>query len=482
MVKNGVMMQFFEWYLPTNMLWKQLKNEAKELSNNGITAIWIPPAYKGSSGVNDVGYGVYDLYDLGEFDQKGTIPTKYGTKEELLQAVEAVHESRMDLYADIVLNHMMGADEHELVKAQEVNSENRLEDEGDIKKIHAWTHFSFPGRNNKYSDFQWHWYHFSGIDWDEKRNEDGVFLFKGKGWDQEVDQENGNFDYLMGADLDHNHPEVNEELKKWGRWFLDTTRADGFRIDAVKHIDFKFYNDWLTTLRYEKEKELFAVAEYWSPELSALEYYLEACEGSLSLFDVPLHFNFLEASQEGGTFDMRTIFDNTLTKVNPSKSVTFVDNHDTQPGQSLESWIPDWFKPLAYSLILLREQGYPCIFYGDYYGIPHNEISSKSNILNILLNARRNFSHGKQNDYFDHENIIGWTREGNQENPNSGLAVLLTNSYGGLKTMYVGNHFKGTAFYDITGNIKEEIIIKEDGCGDFFVNDGSLSVWLPKYN
>ena len=65
---------------------------------------------------------------------------------------------------------------------------------------------------------------------------------------------------------------------------------------------------------------------------------------------------------------MRTIFDGTLTQDNPTRSVTFVDNHDTQPEQSLESWVPDWFKPIAYALILLRQDGYPCIFYGDYYG------------------------------------------------------------------------------------------------------------------
>lgn len=34
---------------------------------------WLPPAYKGIGGKDEVGYGVYDVYDLGEFDQKGTI-------------------------------------------------------------------------------------------------------------------------------------------------------------------------------------------------------------------------------------------------------------------------------------------------------------------------------------------------------------------------------------------------------------------------
>lgn len=49
----------------------------------------------------------------------------------------------------------------------------------------------------------------------------------------------------------------------------------------------------------------------------------------------------------------------------PIDAVTLVDNHDTQIGQSLESWVNPQFKPLAYALILLRPEGYPCVFYGD---------------------------------------------------------------------------------------------------------------------
>ena len=80
MKTNETMMQFFEWYLPSDgTLWKTAVNEAPYLAKTGITQVWFPPAYKGNGGKDDVGYGVYDLYDLGEFDQKGSIATKYGT-------------------------------------------------------------------------------------------------------------------------------------------------------------------------------------------------------------------------------------------------------------------------------------------------------------------------------------------------------------------------------------------------------------------
>ena len=71
-------MQYFNWYTPADgSLWKELAKNASKLSEAGFSAVWIPPAYKGVNGANDAGYGVYDLFDLGEFDQKGSVPTKY---------------------------------------------------------------------------------------------------------------------------------------------------------------------------------------------------------------------------------------------------------------------------------------------------------------------------------------------------------------------------------------------------------------------
>ena len=476
---NGTMMQYFEWYLPSGMLWKQLEKEAPELASAGITGVWIPPCYKGNSGAEDVGYAVYDLYDLGEFDQKGSVPTRYGTLKELLAAIRACHGSGLQVYADIVLDHRMGGDEAEEAMAKEYKPGNREEQLGErSRKIEAYTHFMFPGRNKKYSDFEWHWNHFVAVDHDAKRDDNGVFKFRGKEWQENVDRENGNYDYLMGADVDLNNPEVIEELTRWGKWFLEKTDVDGFRLDAVKHMEFTFYHDWLDALRRKEREELFTVGEYWSPDLDALKHYLDTTVGALSLFDVPLHYNFLKASNEGNKFDMRTIFDNTLTKDNPAKSVTFVDNHDSQPGQSLESWVQGWFRQLAYALLLLRQEGYPCVFYGDWYGISHDEIPDMRPGLLPLLEARRRCAYGRQNDYFDHANTIGWTREGDDWHENSGLACVMTNGGEGSKRMYVGEKFRGATFRDITGNREETVVIDDDGSAEFRCNGGSVSVWV----
>ena len=68
------MMQFFHWYnAPDGMLWNEFKKEIPRLAEAGFTAVWLPPAYKGASGGLDVGYAVYDMYDLGEFDQNNGV-------------------------------------------------------------------------------------------------------------------------------------------------------------------------------------------------------------------------------------------------------------------------------------------------------------------------------------------------------------------------------------------------------------------------
>ena len=481
MPSNDTLMQYFEWYLPSDStLWNKLTKESKHLENIGVTHVWLPPAYKGSSGKSDVGYGVYDLYDLGEFDQKGAIPTKYGTKDEYLQAINELHENNIKVLADIVLNHKMGADETEEVLAVQDDASDRNVSLTEAKPIKVWTKYTFPGRGNTYSDFKWNWTHFHGVDWDENTGTAAIYKFYGKHWDEDVDKENGNFDYLMGADIDLNNFDVIKELKKWGKWYQETTRLDGFRLDAVKHIRSEFFPEWLTALRDDTGKKLFAVGEYWSTNIDTINNYINKTEGVMSLFDVPLHYNFYRASISNGEFDMSQIFEGTLVGTNPEKAVTFVDNHDTEPGQALESWVLDWFKPLAYSLILLRKDGFPCVFYGDYYGIPEKEVGEKRRILDTLLKVRKYYAYGEQYDYFNHRNIIGFTRLGDYDHPGSGLAVVMSDARGGAIQMNVGKDLANTIFYDCTGNLSETVYVDNDGNGIFYCKDGSVSVWIKQ--
>lgn len=479
---NLTIMQYFEWYLePNTQLWKKVKEEASNLSKVGINALWLPPAYKGADGKDDVGYGVYDLYDLGEFNQKDTIETKYGTKAEYLEAIKESQKNGIEVYADIVLSHKGGADEIEKVEVIRVDKFDRNKQIGEPLTIDAWTSFKFPGRNGKYSDFTWDSNYFNAVDFDNATNENSIFKFckNGTDWSKDVDNENGNFEYLMYADINMANEDVVNELKSWGEWYIKTTGVNGFRFDAVKHIKFSFCKEWLTYLRNKFNKNFFAVGEYWNGDVNILKNYLNQTDSVMNLFDVPLHFNFLNASNDKD-FNLSKILDNTLTQFVPERSVLFVDNHDTEPEQALESWIKPWFKLPAYTFILTRREGIPCVFFGDYYGIPKFDISSLKASLDIILNVRKKFAYGEQHDYFDDASTIGWTREGDSRHRTTGLAALISNGEGASKWMYVGKNHSNQIFYDCTGNINDKVIITKDGFGKFSVNRNNYSIWIPK--
>ena len=143
---NGAMMQYFHWYSPADgTLWRQLAENASHLAKVGITAVWLPPAYKGVGGTNDVGYGVYDLFDLGEFQQKNSIRTKYGTRDEYLNAIKSAQKEKIQVYADIVFNHKMGADNPEEFKATPYNPKNRNETSGETANHKSMDKFYISG-------------------------------------------------------------------------------------------------------------------------------------------------------------------------------------------------------------------------------------------------------------------------------------------------------------------------------------------------
>ena len=474
---NGMMLQGFSWYLPSDgQHWRRIAERAPELAARGFTAVWLPPAYKGQAGVNDVGYGVYDLWDLGEFDQRDTVRTKYGERDDYLACIKALQAEGIQVLGDIVLNHKMGGDELETVKAIEVDPSNREIDVGEETEITTWSRFTFPGRAGKLDDFIWDASCFTGCDWNEEEKRTALWRFAGKHWAEDVDHsENANFDYLMGMNVDLSDERVYGQLVKWGKWYLQTTGLDGLRLDALKHMSREFYQRWLAEMRASVDHELFVVGEYWTYNLDALRAYIGA-EESLSLFDVPLHFNFFNASQNPDGLDFTHIFDGSLVTADPIRTVTFVENHDTQPDQALESTVGHWFKPAAYALILLREAGYPCVFFADLYGLPNDGIPAVAE-LPLLMEIREDFAFGKQNDYFDEPDIVGWTREGSEEG--AGCAVVLSRQDGGAKLMNVGAAHAGESWVCVLGE-ENTVQIDDEGWAHFPAGNALVSVYLPE--
>ena len=114
-------MQAFEWYVPPDRRhWRRLQRALSDLKQIGVDNIWIPPACKAMNSSGN-GYDIYDLYDLGEFDQKGSVATKWGSKEDLELLTSTASQFDIGIYWDAVLNHRAGADYTEKFPAVQVD-------------------------------------------------------------------------------------------------------------------------------------------------------------------------------------------------------------------------------------------------------------------------------------------------------------------------------------------------------------------------
>jgi len=551
---NGVAFQFFHWFLDKDdsyqnkkPLWVFLKEEADHLREIGIDAVWIPPAYKAFEGDWSTGYDVYDHFDLGEFDARKSIRTKYGTKEELHDAINALHgykksgsgalvkddnKKYIQVYGDIVLNHRAGGDiEDDFWQAVRVEKENRSHErweegfESGLIEVRAYTKFTFPDRGNKYSKFQWNVRHFDSVDATSEIRQNGKtfkedggkyiyrFIYNEAGYEPQlknfekwVSLEKGNYDYLMASDFDYGRFDVRQEMKHWGEWFTKEIGLDGLRLDAVKHISAGYIREWLGHVRATTGKSLFTVGEYIAGQTSILHSYLTEVSTAgeypqdISLFDFPLRFLFGNASWQGESFDLRALNYNTLMAEQPAKAVTFVENHDYQFGRELNSHVQEWFKPLAYAFILLRDKGYPCVFFPDYYGSHnkdgHQEQPSGREYLDLLLKLRKQFALGEERFYAD-RNIAGWVRMGGVPGAKGAMAVAINNSYGAVKAIRMNTGRFNKRFYhlatiklkddkflvtrhryDVYGDKAEGLWTDQHGWADFLADGGTAAIWI----
>ncbi|MEM9859191.1 MAG: alpha-amylase family glycosyl hydrolase, partial [Bacteroidota bacterium] len=110
--QDDVMMQAFYWDVPVDDVnkngtwWDNLKTKSDAMKAAGFTGLWVPAPSKGNFGIIDMGYGVFDHYDLGNYNQKGTIETRFGSRAELESMISKMHTNDIEIYADIILNHI----------------------------------------------------------------------------------------------------------------------------------------------------------------------------------------------------------------------------------------------------------------------------------------------------------------------------------------------------------------------------------------
>ena len=120
------------------------------------------------------------------------------------------------------------------------------------------------------------------------------------------------------------------------------------------------------------------------------------------------------------------------------------------------------------------------MFYGDYYGLNgENPVEGYKDTIDPLIQIRKQYAYGDQTDYFESENLIGWVRSGNEEQP-GGLAVVISTGDMNSLRMNVGEDQAGKVYVELTGDNSNEIIIDDEGFGDFEVGPGTMCCWTEK--
>lgn len=591
------MFQAFHYFLFTDdsfhgskALWAFIAEEADHWREIGIDSVWIPPMYKNTGGDGDdrdsIGYDVYDHFDLGEFPLRaenvvGSERTKYGTLEQLQEAIDALHgvtrdasgnevatgKKSIQVYADIVINHKAGGASTEFWQAVRVDKgtfEERFGNgvERGIIEVKSYSVFEHNVRNDAFSVrgeelrpgerlpiLSWKSRHFDAVDAVTEIRQNGIsftkadgtfvthedenkkylyrFLFNGDDITDPPDKQDKEFDfltrqlgrnqdYLLHSDLDYGRLDVREEMKTWGEWVTRKLDLDGFRLDAVKHISSAFIREWIGHVRANIGKDLFVVGELLDENSTAPlhEYITEITvngafpQSGFTLFDFPLRKKFKDIGQEGDRIDLSGLDEGTLMAEQPSLAVTFVDNHDKQFGRDVESHVENWFKPLAYAYILLRQPGYPCLFFPDYYGSQNKTYGGGANIqpheaqpngiayLQLLLALRKQFALGEER-YYDSPDVVGWVRLGGVPGAKGAMAVTLSTAFNAVRSIQMNTGRFNRRFY-LLGVIKfteqgylitqfryerfgdraEDVFTNESGEADFLVEGGTVAIWI----
>lgn len=246
-----------------NLTWNEVAEKIPEIAEAGYTSLWLPPPSKGGGG-SSIGYDLFDPFDLGDKDQRGTIRTRYGTKAELQRMVRIAHRFGMRVYFDNVMNHRGGE-----VPGYNSSTPTNLYPgtvPGDFHLRTTSDGFYRNASNIRDYGSVWQVQNLSLLGLVDIAHENPNANFgptEGSTAPKPVLVRHPNNPEYYYRNLTTNYtgfgnvtqPElnanaggiytedVNAYLIRSIRWLVHETRCDGFRLDAVKHVPGYFFGD-----------------------------------------------------------------------------------------------------------------------------------------------------------------------------------------------------------------------------------------------
>ena len=516
-----VMLQYFETE------WEEMYRRMPEIAEIGYDYIWVPPPTKGPTGKgtkwSNVGYNLYDRFDIGDIPQRGSLATRYGTRGDLRNMVDKAHQCDVKIIPDIVVNHNgNGPDfrEYPGMAPEDFHVQwwpgyyNNL-DYRPSPRMSNWDDI-----NNGYGRTMWE--ALAGLidirseqDFDQWRftggnNTPGWNFVDGVWYVRHVGQYD-KYPYFPAGYTNESAPEM---LNRWIAWLGDAMDYDGLRIDAGKHIPWEFFGrrgwgflheaQWNFNQRrgytdsndneadqlfqnYIRRDDALLFAEILSgPEVLSywfggdLDSVANNHNNPMRFLDYPIHER-LRGAVNGGDLNDLHLGGGGL---NPDVGIMYIWGHDDDA---------DWKRPykavLAYAY-LLTHVGLPMVYttgnnlqWSDSGRKPYPEsrtwmvpgfdshaLGDQSGDLVNLVWIHQNFARGREWERWSESDFYAFERYDDKNfnaspDENEGLLLVALNDSGTDQTRNnVTVSFEpDTVLHDYTGNNPTDITVYDNG-------------------
>ena len=288
------------------------------LKEMGITAIWLSPLYENPD-VDFMGWWSYHGYHpVNHF----TVEKTFGDFKTLRTLVDEAHARGMKVILDKVYNQ--------------------------VAIHHPWV--AMP-KNWKTKGFE-KWFH-------ERSGKNDTTSIKN--WEDPWELENRE---LFGLpDLKQENPNVYSFLLDMSKYWVEKTGADGFRLDAVKHISSDFWRNINKDMHAAYGENFLMLGEVFHGDTRILAKYQN--DNFNALFDIPLYFNIRRVFAEGNSIEVLSNSIQEQARVYKPGMLwsTLIDNHDLERFSYVaKTNVREKIKNASTFLAVMN--GLPVVYYG----------------------------------------------------------------------------------------------------------------------
>ena len=353
----------------------------------GVTGIWLMPISQSPS------YHGYDVVDYYQVDDE------YGTNEDFLRLMEEANARGIRVIVDLVMNHT--SSQHPwFVEAQDPASEYR------------------------------DWYV-----WADNP--------EGPGWHETANGSYYGYFWDGMPDINVENEEATAAIQDVIRFWLEDMGADGFRLDAIKHLieDGRIIENtpethqWLAQEFYpvvkESNPDALTVGEVWSTTDDVVPYIGDEVDLA---FEFSMATGILDSTVSERKVNVERAQTAVIEAFPPGQYATFLANHDQNRTRSV--LLSDEQAKVAATLQLMSP-GVPFIYYGEEIGM-QGEKPDENIRRPMQWNADGGFSEAAPwHPYF--EDVTERHVAGQNEDPNSLLnhyrrLIALRNAHPVLQT------------------------------------------------